>query len=195
MLRTMTTCPFLSDCTARFDAANQRFEDLVARMTPEEAQQRPAPGRWSAAECIEHLNVTAKTYSPKIEGAIQRGQAKQLRAPAPYTQRSLLGRILFWSLAPGKNRKVKAPGIFQPEKTSSPNGGHSDLDYDRVCRDFRDSMERFRQLAIEADGLDLGRIRMATPIGPWPRLTLGEAFEVHSQHIPRHLDQAERALT
>jgi hypothetical protein len=47
--------------------------------------------------------------------------------------------------------------------------------------------------AIEgADGLDLNRVRVTTPISRVLRISLGEALALATGHTRRHLDQARR---
>lgn len=180
----MPECPFLTECTAAFTDAKVDFEELVAGLDSNQANWKPSPKGWSVAECIEHLNVAADGYLSRTVKAILKGREKGLIGTAPYTQRSLLGQFILRALDPEAQRRVPAPRVFRPRA-----GG---LDFDEVCRRFRSDIEAFRDLAEEADGLALGRIKMATPFAPFPRLNLAEAFGIHIRHIPRHLAQATR---
>ncbi|MCG8455574.1 MAG: DinB family protein [Holophagales bacterium] len=182
----MTDCPFLSSCLSAFDEAERTFHAHFAELDPPIALRRPEPGRWSVAECIEHLNVTADLYLPRMEAAIRRGREKGLEGRAPFERRTLLGRFLLSALDPGASRRVPAPKRFRPQQ--------AELDFSEVCTRFSTGLERFRDASGEADGLDLDRIRLPTPIAPVPRLTLAEAFTIHRHHIPRHLAQAKAAL-
>ncbi len=180
----MADCPFLTDCASRFDQAGRSFETLVAGIDSRQANWKPAPRRWSVAECIEHLNISARGYFPKMEDAIRRGKERLLLGTAPYRRWSFLGRTLLRALDPEANRTVSAPGVFRPS-----SGQH---DFGAVCDELRTGLEQFGDLVERGDGLDLGRIRLASPIAPIPRLTLAEAFRIHTLHIPRHLAQAKR---
>ena len=55
-------------------------------------------------------------------------------------------------------------------------------------------MKTLLDLMEEADGLDLGRARVPNPAVPLLKVNLAEAFEIHSLHFPRHLEQA-RSVT
>jgi len=182
----MPKCSFLDRCASSFGEARGNFETLVSGLDDRRANWQPAPGKWSVAECIDHLNTSAREYFPRMERAIERGREKEILGHAPYGGRTLLGRIILWALEPKARRKVKAPKVFRPQQGT--------LDFDKVCEEFRAALAHFEKLAEEADGLDLGRLRLATPIVPWPRVSLAEAFEIHALHIPRHLAQARRVI-
>ena len=61
-----------------------------------------------------------------------------------------------------------------------------------VAGSFRERAERLIELAEKADGLPLGVVWIATPVSRWLKVSLAQAFEVHTLHTPRHLGQAER---
>ena len=179
----MPACPFLAHCVSAFKSARRDLENLASAVSDRQAAWHPAPRRWSIAECIEHLNVTHRGYSPRLERALDKGRRRGWSGSSPYPQSSFLGRMILRVLDPEAGRTFPAPRVFRPAA--------GELDFASVCGELRRGLDHFAELAERADGLDLGRIRFATPVAPWPRLTLAEAFEIHSLHIPRHLAQAE----
>ena len=61
-----------------------RAEQLVAGLTPEQLTRRPDPAKWSIAECLAHLNLTAEFVQPKIAAAIEQGHdPRGILFPAP----------------------------------------------------------------------------------------------------------------
>ena len=50
-------------CAQEIQDARQRAEALLLGLTPEQFTAQPEPGKWSVAECILHLNVTAVVMS------------------------------------------------------------------------------------------------------------------------------------
>ncbi len=134
-----------------------------------------------AAEHTEHQALG--TYIGKMEPAITKARGAGQVGSEPYGRGTLAGRLLVGFLGqPGKT--VRAPGVFRPRS--------SRLDLDEVSGAFRERSAKMIELAVQADGLDLGRIRIATPVSPVLRLSLAQAFEVHVLHTPRHLAQADR---
>ena len=86
-------------------------------------------------------------------------------------------------LAPPPRRRLKAPGLFQPKvdtpvaHTAERFVAHQDSLIERVNR---------------ANGLDLARVRLVSPVTRWLRMSLGQCFAVITTHQRRHLWQAAR---
>ena len=182
----MPRCPFLAECARLLGRARADFEDLVVDMRPDQAAWRPAPKSWSVAENVDHLNVTARLYVDHMRPAIARARARGLEGSAPYGRGTFLGRQVLRVLEPGAGRTFSAPRIFRPATER--------LDFATVRNDFRAMQATLIDLIEDADGLALGRIRIANPAIPLLKLSLAQAFEIQSLHFPRHLAQA-RAVT
>jgi hypothetical protein len=165
------------------EEATRQLDKLVKGLSAGQANWTPGPKVWSVAQCIDHLDQALGTYIGKMEPAITKAREAGQMGSEPYGRGTLVGRLLVGFLGqPGKT--VRAPGVFQP--------GSSHLDLNDVVEEFRQRSAKMIELAEEADGLDLGRIRIATPVSPFLRLSLAQAFEVHILHTPRHLAQADR---
>lgn len=39
-------------------------------------QQQPGPGKWSAVQCLEHLNTYGRYYLPALDQAIKKAEKK-----------------------------------------------------------------------------------------------------------------------
>ncbi len=146
---------------------------------------RPAPGRWSPAEAIEHLNLTARLALPKFQTAIERARAAEKLHPGPYTygvvERWFLGRME----PPVRGFRFKAPRAMQPG---------ANLDAGRVTADFADLHGRLRELLKSADGLDLAGVKVESAFSRWVHYSLGMGFWLLLAHDRRHIWQARQAL-
>lgn len=182
-------CDVLQDVLARLRGNRERVDVLLADADDEALRRRPAPDAWSAVECLEHLRVTAALYRPRLEAALQKGRAKGLQGSAPYGRGTWIGRFILGAMDPARAemKAVKAPGTFRPAPPS-------DLEVAAVVRGLREENGLLQQLVADADGLDLGRLRLGTPVVSFLRLSVDQAFRVLAWHETRHLDQAERAL-
>ena len=58
----------------------QDAEGLMSVLTDAQFNWRPAPGRWSIAECFDHLNTTARLFVPAIDAAIATARAREWRS-------------------------------------------------------------------------------------------------------------------
>src|SRR5262249_19676797 len=73
----------------------------------------PGPDRWSIAQCIEHLNATARSYLPMIDEAIAEAIRRGRYGEGPFRY-TLMGRLIAWSQEPPPRLKLKSPRAFQP---------------------------------------------------------------------------------
>lgn len=148
----------------------------------------PAPGAWSATQCLEHLNVYGRYYIPAIKKAIE---AAGLRAGNPSTtfESGWLGNWFTNLMEPDVNgqvkKKMKAPASARPA---------SELDASQVIAEFIEQQEKLLQLYRQAATLNLNNIRVPISIAPFIRLKLGDVFRFLVAHNKRHVLQAERAL-
>jgi hypothetical protein len=145
---------------------------------------RPAPDRWSVGDCLVHLNVTAASYRDAIETAIARGRANGLVGSGPFTP-NWLSRWLLRAVEPGNGRRFTAPKPFRPPVGAPPAAVV-------VRAVFRDTGERWQRDLRLADGLDLARLTVPSPVSRLLRLDLGGLFAVQVAHERRHLEQARR---
>lgn len=170
-------------------ANGERAEELASGLTPGQLRWRPEPERWSVGECLEHLVLTGEAYLEVLDEAIEEGRRRGKHAEGPY-RRSLVGRLLAWTLEPPPRLKVPAPEIIRP-RTGAPEVGDRP-DPDASLPRFLALRARLGRRLEAADGLDLGRIRLASPFFAFLRFDLGSAFRMVAAHERRHLWQAER---
>jgi hypothetical protein len=168
--------------TAAIEANARRGRELAASLTLDQFARRPSRDAWSIGECLAHLNATNGEYAKAIAEAIATGKADRVTAAGPF---KLTGfeRFLVWSLRPPVRLKMKAPGIFLPE------GG---LSREQIVSEWDCSHQRLQELAREAEGLDLARIRVVSPATSRLKISLLAAFATIDAHDHRHLWQAER---
>lgn len=149
----------------------------------------PATGKWSAAQCIEHLNIYSRYYLPAIETAIQKALT-QKQKPSNQFKSGWLGAyfVRLMQKDPSKNPKdkMKAPKNAQPPST---------LDAAVVVAEFIDHLENMQQLIEKAKGIDISKTRVGISIARFIKLKLGDVFSFNVAHTQRHLMQAERAIS
>lgn len=157
-------------------------------LPPEILSAQPAPGQWSAAQCLEHLNIYGRYYLPAIEKAIREKKRKGSR-PADLFRSGWLGDYFAKLMRPlpggGLKSKMKAP------KNAVPS---TQPDARAMLAEFIDQQEKLQQLLTAAAAVDINRIRIPISIAPWLRLKLGDTFLFLTAHNERHLLQAERAI-
>jgi hypothetical protein len=153
---------------------------LIGRLSRQQANWRPAAGRWSIAECFAHLNLTAERFLPAFDAAIAGSRARGLVGSGPFVY-PWLERLFVQSVEPPPRFRVRTRPGFAPA---------ADLDPADVLREFLAWQDGFRERLRLADGLDLRRARVQSPFFSWLRYSLGTAFAAFLAHERRHVWQA-----
>lgn len=178
--------------TREIDQFRQQFERLadqadalVAPLSDEEFSRQPATGGWSVAQCIDHLNATAREYLPKLDEAIAEAIRQGMYGEGPF-EYNLFGRFFAYLMEPPVRRmKAKAPEMFQPAPRKS---------RPEIMAAFRAYQVQYVDRLRQANGLDLARARVLSPVSTWIRIPLGSGFSVITAHERRHLWQAEQVI-
>jgi hypothetical protein len=144
----------------------------------------PQPGRWSVAQCLEHLNVTHRAWLPLLEAAADKGRREGVIHNGPYTY-GFLSRLFLRVLEPPVKLKVKAPKPFRP----SPELGR-----EAVVAEFDTMHQRLDKLIASSNGLDLSRIRVRSAFSGRIRYSLGMSYWLILAHDRRHIWQARNLL-
>lgn len=168
-----------------FQSTGEEAEELATDLTRAQLWWRPEPQRWSIGECLDHLVRTGEAYLDVLDAAVDEGRRRELFAAGPYPP-SLVGRWLARILEPPPRLKVPAPRRIRP--AASPGAEEAE---DPLPR-FLGLRAQLRERLEAADGLDLGRIRVASPFVPILKFDLGSAFRIVAAHERRHLWQARR---
>jgi hypothetical protein len=179
---------YLQTHAAAMNETLARIDALVAGVSDAQANFKPGPKKWSINECLDHINAGNRLYCVKLEKAFAKARAKGRTGAEPYGRGTLLGRFILGVLREGPNgRKVPAPGVFKP--------GRSELKLAALADQFRTHARRLVELAAEAEGLPLGKLKFTTPAAPIGRVAASQVFEMMQLHTHRHLGQAERVKT
>ncbi|WP_420457313.1 DinB family protein [Rubrivirga sp.] len=176
----------MTDLKAPFVEARDRLDALVDGLPDDVFNAKPSAKGWSAAECVVHLNRTAKGYMPYLEEAVARTEP---RGQGPFRY-GWVGRRFIAAVTPGSRAIPTLPAMKPP----SARGLRSDIDRERALGRFDSDTDALLAIVDAADGLDLARVKVLEPFLPFFKLPLGVFIEVLGQHNLRHVLQAERAV-
>jgi DinB superfamily len=151
----------------------------------EQFNRQPAPNAWSAAQCLEHLNVYGRYYLPELKKAI----GKAAKQPTATYKSGWLGDYFYRLMLPntegGLKSKMKAPKNAIPPVQ---------LNAAAVIAEFIEQQEQLLQLIEQARAVNIGSVRIPISLTKWIRLKLGDTFLFVTAHNERHILQASRAL-
>jgi hypothetical protein len=171
----------LAEVTEAFRAISARAEQLCGTSSAEQLCRRRAAGSWSAAECLAHLAISANVYAPVWREAYD--AAKQRGAHGEPYRMDMMGRLLNWSLEPGRFRH-QTPARFQPVDCGSA---------DQALAAFMASQRMALSFIEEGAGMPLDRMMIVSPVNAKIRYSVWSSFVILATHGRRHLLQAELA--
>lgn len=176
--------PQLQALIDEFASARERLHRLQATVPAERWTQRPAEGSWSVAECVDHLNLTSRSFVGPLREALARGRAQGGGAPARF-RRDFFGWLIGRAVRPEAGMKVRTTAQFTPPAKTAPP--------EELVAEFDRLQDEQMELVRQADGLPIGRLKIKSPFGPGIRYSVYSAFTILPAHQHRHLQQAERA--
>jgi hypothetical protein len=139
---------------------------------------------WSIAQCIDHLNVTARLYLPQLDEGIANAIRQGLDGEGPFTY-WWLARMFVRMLEPPPRVRMKTPESFQPPPSRTRH---------EIMAAFRAYQVQYVDRLRQANGLDLSRARVRSPAASWIHVPLGSGFAAMTAHERRHLWQARRVM-
>lgn len=176
--------PELEEYRYQFVALKDDVKTLLSAVNNEQFNWRLQPGSWSMAECFDHLNVTGKLYGATIDDKISEANSRQWFSRGPF-RHGALGNLLVKLTEPPVKLKVKAPSQFIPQANKL---------VDVVADEFLRIQDQFIIRLREANGIDLARIKIPSPVTHLLKLTLGQVFGLTTAHERRHLWQARQVM-
>jgi hypothetical protein len=173
---------YRSDLLALKDEATT----LVAGVDEDVLRRQPNPETWSVAQIFDHMNTAGWLLLNSLEEAIQEAHENGPYGEPPFNY-GFISRWFVRSMEPSSGWTFTAPSVFEPETAEILYPGEA-------VEEFRALQDQFATCVVDAEGLDLRRIRVASPAVPLLRISLGARFEASIAHQRRHLEQARDVL-
>jgi hypothetical protein len=171
----------LADLRNQLALCSTRGREVVAGLYPDQLTLRPEPGKWSIAECLVHLSLTSASFLPLIEVACDEARRQELRSDGPFKMEAVAS-LLKWSLEPPARIRISTRDQFQPLIFEP---------VDEVLPNFIHLQGKLDQALNTASGLDLGRVKVASPFSTRLKYNLFSCFVLIAAHQRRHFWQAE----
>lgn len=165
----------------QFDANRDTADELCRELSREQFNWQPEPGRWSMAECMVHLNISARLFGEAMLSAAEAARTAGVFGEGPFHY-GLVSRFFFRAIKPGNQKRYKAPRRFVPPAVEHEVGA--------VLDEFRAAGTRWEACVQQANGLDLARVRVPSPALSLLKLPLGAMLAIQAMHEQRHLLQA-----
>jgi hypothetical protein len=165
----------------------RRAREIAGDLDTDTFNRKPPDGGWSVAQCLDHLNASARLQLPTLTEAMEEARAKgQVIADRTRDGRTWIGRFVAWSQEPPYRIRMKTFQAIEPAAAR--------LEPDDVLDEFQALHEELIVRINEAITLDQRRIRIPSTLNPRLRLTLADWFAFLAAHGRRHLWQADQTL-
>lgn len=157
---------------------SREMEELFAGRGREARLWRPDETRWSMTGHVAHLVIVNERYVAAIRDEVASARTVGGRqSDGPY-RHPWSAKLFVRTLEPPPKRRVRTMRSMVPDP---------EADTESVLGRFLHLQDRLVEQLAAARGLDLGRIRFASPFFSLLRLSLGCAFEGLLAHNRRHL--------
>ncbi|HMG75440.1 MAG TPA: DinB family protein [Pyrinomonadaceae bacterium] len=157
--------------------------ELFSGLSTAQLNWKPAPEKWSIAQCLDHLAITSHEFDGYFSDALVRGRKKWPGTIGPAYRPSFMGGWLIKQVNPEGGRNLTAPKVFRPSESSN---------IDEPLAKFLKQQGRFIEFVRETSGVDYNKTKLRSPVTPLIRYSLADAFVVTVVHGRRHLGQARR---
>jgi hypothetical protein len=174
--------PQLEEYRQQFERIASEAKELTKGLTESQFNWRPAPDQWSIEECLAHLTAVGQVEVAAVETAVDEARAKGITGTGPF-EYPIWERFILRETEPPVRHAMPAPKRFTPIHGQPITG---------VLPTFLHVQRQFTLQIERADGLDLRRVKVPTPITRLLKLSLGTALAQAAAHERRHMAQARR---
>jgi DinB superfamily len=175
-----TLAPEIDQLRNQFEQLSAEADALTTPLSDEQFMWRPGVDSWSIAECLDHLNATARVYLPALDEGIADAIRRGVYGEGPFKY-NWFGRLSV--------RFIDAPLRLKAPEDVLPGTGRTRRE---ILNAFRAYQVQYIDRLRQANGVDLARARVRMPVSSWLRIPLGSGFELMIVHSRRHLAQARR---
>lgn len=158
----------------------------LGKLAPEQFNWRPAEGKWSVAECIDHLALVTGLMLEKAQPVLEKARAQGKTGQGPYRYGMMGGWFVKMMEQPGK-RPMPSPRNFAPG--SNLKQAEVLARYAAVMQDFAETMEGSYDLR-----LDQLKANSAAAGGGWLKFNVAAWYAASLAHNRRHVAQAKRVM-
>ncbi len=166
------------------DAVTTEAHKLFGNLTVLQLNWKPAPEKWSIAQCLDHLIVSNNTYYPQFNAIITRKYRNSLYQNIGFISR-WFGNYLIRKTGPVVGKPMKNPPAFAPAQSNLPA---------TIVADFNKQQLQLSAVIAKLDDADLNKTIVSSPAQGLITYSLHDLLIILAGHEQRHLQQAKNVL-
>jgi hypothetical protein len=171
----------LASLLEQIQRATLEAKKLVLGRSANDLTSRLERGSWSAAECLDHLARTTRSFLPAISKAV--ATAPKLTTNRPF-RTGTIALLLIRNLEPPYRLRHKVLPQLVPQEN----------DFEAAWSAFEESQSRLSESVLSATGLAIDKVKIHCPVYAHVTYNVYAAFRLLAAHERRHLWQIERIL-
>jgi DinB family protein len=164
----------------QIDACERDAESLLAGLDDDGVNWHPAPGRWSIAQCLQHLAVMNDVYTAGCDDHLREARVANVGS-FNGLHPTIVGRWFANSMEPPARIKLKAPSPTTPGP-SFPRDG--------LLTAYTLSHTRYRAIVRDSADVDINRVVFPNRFIGAVKMRLSTVLMIIPAHDRRHLYQA-----
>ena len=149
---------------------------------------KASPEKWSANQCLAHLNSYGRYYLPQMENAIHIAKTQGWTNTESFKAGWLGNYFTKMMLTDVNGMPAKKMSSLKDHDPQVNEDSH------KVIAELIEQQERLLALLEQASGIDIGKAKVPISIAKFIKLKLGDTFLFLIAHNYRHIMQAGRAL-
>ena len=174
----------MNEIISELEKISENARTTFGNLSAEQINWKPSAERWSVGQCFEHLIKINSAYFPQFESIIK-GEKKQnfWETYSPFS--GFFGNLLFKSLSPEAERKLKAPKVATPSASNI---------QPTIIEDFVTHQAELAGQIRQTENLDAKKIIITSPFIKAITYSLFDTYRILVTHEKRHFEQAERVV-
>ena len=172
----------LIEIYVEIDAVSRDAEATFGGLNALQLNWKPAPSRWSVAQCFDHLLNANREMFQAIDAAIEPSASRTIWQRLPLLPR-LFGRVMVRSQMPDASQKFTAPASAVPAASAI----EPDIT-DRFIAHQREAAAHVRTF----EDRDVGHAIMVSPFVSFITYSVLDGCRLIVTHERRHFEQARR---
>lgn len=173
----------IEDLEQQTSEAIDFIKNEIKPLSESQINWRPHKGKWSIAECIEHLRLASSGYFKGIEKGVLAAQAKEWKTNGTF-RRNLIGKSMHFFVDPSGKVPIPAPGKFKPEKKLT-----------HLCIEaYLDQLHELKNALKKSYDINLEKPKVTSPIVSLLSMQLGDVYIMLVRHCWRHIHQIKGVM-
>jgi hypothetical protein len=171
----------LASLLEQIQRATLEAKTLVLGRSANDLTSRLEAESWSAAECLDHLARTSRSFLPAISKAV--ATAPKLTTNRPF-RTGMIALLLIRNLEPPYRLRYKVLPQLMPQQKN----------FEAAWSAFEESQSRLSESVLSATGLAIDKVKVQCPVNANLTYNVFGAFRMLAAHQRRHLWQIEQIL-